>query len=607
MSNPKKKIPKGIIFFLTLPIIIVSLYIIFAGINSNRKYYNYSEIVNKFKNHEVSRFEMNLGSGDMEIQTRMGEIIHYSAPSTKLMCLDIKDHIESYDKAHPNEPMVYNFVRGAETSCMFNAFIYVILPILLLGFLMWLMMRKVTIVGGDNSKLFPFGKSRAKNQGENSKVRFDCVAGVEEEKEELAEVVDFLKFPKKYTDLGARIPKGVLLVGPPGTGKTLLAKAVAGEAGVPFYSISGSDFVEMYVGVGASRVRDLFGQAKKTSPCLIFIDEIDAVGRKRGSSIGGHDEREQTLNQLLVEMDGFETNEGVIVIAATNRADVLDKALVRPGRFDRSVYIGYPDIKGREDILRIHAKGKPFGADVKFKDVAKATAGFTGAELENILNEAALLAARKNQKVITKAEVDDATVKVVMGPEKRSHIITDEEKKITAYHETGHALVTHYCPTQDPVMEISIIPRGYAGGYTMSVPDKTPMYYSSTKLQEEISTLLAGLISEKLVFSDISTGASSDLKRASSLARDMVTKYGMSSSVGPLFCDTSENSFIESGKVYSEELISKIDSEVSNFINLGYLKAKEILEEHIDLLHKIADHLMTKEKLNGDEFRSLLT
>ena len=603
----KKRASKNILIVLTICIVTILIFNIIGNMMSGTTR-NYSDILNKFKKQEVVEYNLNLGSGDMDLKLKSGETIHYVAPSVHLMLKDIKDYVQEYDKDHPNAPMVYNLVRASEVSSFIvNNLLSAVIPMLILGVLTWFLLRKVTIIGGDRTGTFPFGKPKIKNLGETSKVKFDSVAGVEEEKEELTEVVDFLKFPKKYTELGARIPRGVLLVGPPGTGKTLLAKAVAGEAGVPFYSMSGSDFVEMYVGVGASRVRELFSQAKKTTPCVIFIDEIDAVGRKRGSGMSSHDEREQTLNQLLVEMDGFETNEGIIVIAATNRSDILDHALTRPGRFDRSVFVGYPDVKGREDILRIHAKGKPFAPGVTLKDVAKTTAGFTGADLENLLNESALLAARKDKKLITQDELDDATIKVIMGTEKKSHVITDEEKRITAYHETGHALVTHFCPTQDPVHQISIIPRGAAGGYTMSLPEKNHMYVSKTKMQEEISTLLAGQIAENIIFNDISTGASSDLKRATSLARDMVVKYGMSTEIGPIVCDTSNNSFIESSTVYSDELVQKIDNEVSNFIRLAYDKAKKILEDHISDLHKVAESLISNEKLTGDEFRALLT
>ena len=605
MSSPKRKISKNIIIFLIIPVIIILIASIISNMMS-QKTRNYSEILNKFKNHEVKEFSMNLGSGDMKIKLKNNEFIYFTAPSAGLMYKDIKEYIDSYDKANPNAPMVYDLIKAAETSWILNIITYAILPTLVFGLLLWLIMRKVTIIGGDGGKSL-FGKNKAKkNMGEVSKTKFDMVAGLDEAKEEVIEVVDFLKTPEKYSKLGAKIPKGILFVGPPGTGKTLLAKAVAGEAGVPFYSMAGSDFVEMFVGVGASRVRDLFSQAKKTAPCVIFIDEIDAVGRQRGSGLGGHDEREQTLNQLLVEMDGFETNEGVIVIAATNRSDILDKALVRAGRFDRSIFIGYPDIKGREDILRIHAKGKPFDKNVKLKDIARATVGFTGADLENLLNESALLAARKNQEFITNKELEDATIKVIAGPEKRSRVMDKNEKKIAAYHESGHAIVTYFCETQDPVYQISIIPRGLAGGYTISLPERDRMYISKTQMEEEISTLLAGRVAESLIFEDISAGAANDIEKATSMARSMVTKYGMSDKIGPIICDRPENGFINSDKIYSEELISTIDKEISNFINKGYEKAKKILQENMNILHKVANSLIEKEKLDGNEFRLLV-
>ena len=612
MSNHnKRKMPKSIFMILGIPIIIILGISIISSMMMSQEHYNYSEIVNRFKNQEVVRFNMNLGSGDMDIYLNNNQVVKYNTPSVDLMYLNIKDYILAYDKAHPNAPMVYNFIKGSETAWLFNIFTTVILPILVPFAILWFLMRKITVIGGDGGRSLPFGRVKAKkDSGEQSNVKFDCVAGADEEKEELAEVVDFLKTPKKYSDLGARIPKGVLLVGPPGTGKTLLAKAVAGEANVPFYSISGSGFVEMFVGVGASRVRDLFEQAKKSTPCVIFIDEIDAVGRNRVSShfSGGNEEREQTLNQLLVEMDGFETNEGIIIIAATNRSDILDPALVRPGRFDRSITIGYPDVKGREEILRIHAKGKPFDKDVKLKDIAKATAGFTGADLESLLNESALLAARRNKKVISKEEVTDATLKVIMGNEQKSRVITDEEKKLTAYHESGHAIVTYFCKTQDPVHEISIIPRnGGAGGYTMSLPEKDPTYVSKVKFEEEISTLLGGRIAEDLVLNDISTGASNDLARATKIARNMVVKYGMCPELGPIVYDSSsDDDYYFSQKKYSESVASKIDSEIKKIIQKSYDIAEKILKDNLSSLHKVATSLLEKEKLSGDEFKKLL-
>lgn len=491
-----------------------------------------------------------------------------------------------------------------------------ILPWIVIGVIMMFMfgmMSRASGGGGGGNKMMNFGKSRAKMQDPGSQnIRFDQVAGLQEEKEELKEIVDFLKSPQKYIEVGARIPKGVILVGPPGTGKTLLAKAVSGEAGVPFFSISGSDFVEMFVGVGASRVRDLFDQAKKNSPCIIFIDEIDAVGRQRGAGLGGgHDEREQTLNQLLVEMDGFGANEGVIMIAATNRPDILDPALMRPGRFDRQVMVGAPDIKGREEILKVHAKGKPLAPDVNLKTIAASTAGFVGADLENLLNEAALLAARKNLKAITQTEIEEATIKVVVGTEKKSRVMTEKEKTLTAYHEGGHAVATYYCSTQDPVHQISIIPRGMAGGYTMSIPTEDRNYRSRKEMEENIVTLLGGRVAEALVLGDISTGASNDIERATQIARAMVTKYGMSERLGPI-CYGSDNNEVFIGrdmghmKNYSEKIAAEIDEEIQKIVGRGYQKTEQLLNEHMDKLHKVAQFLFVNEKMSGAEFKELM-
>ena len=462
MDN-KRSSWRGIFAFLGLPLLIILIFAVINGITPS-KTYNYSEIVNKFKNHQVVQYDMNIGTGNMEIKLKDGSMIYYTAPSVNVMYTDIKDYIEEYNKENPDSPMIYDLTKPADTSWIVSAFVFVILPIVILAIVGWFFLRKISVISDPNRQM-GFGKARIRNMAnEANKVTFNDVAGADEEKTELAEIVDFLKNPGKYNELGARIPKGFLLIGPPGTGKTLLARAVAGEAGVPFFSISGSDFVEMFVGVGASRVRDLFEQAKKNSPCVIFIDEIDAVGRKRGAGLGGgHDEKEQTLNQLLVEMDGFGKNEGVIVIAATNRFDILDPALVRPGRFDRQVTVGYPDMKGREEILKVHARGKPFAPEVSLKTVAKTTAGFTGADLENLLNESAILAVRSGLKFITMKEIEESIAKVSMGPEKRSRILTEEDKKHTAYHESGHAVATYFCKTQDKVNEISIIPRGRAG------------------------------------------------------------------------------------------------------------------------------------------------
>ncbi|NJD01117.1 MAG: ATP-dependent metallopeptidase FtsH/Yme1/Tma family protein [Ruminiclostridium sp.] len=465
--------------------------------------------------------------------------------------------------------------------------------------------------GGGGNRVMSFGKSKAKmSTDDKRKVTYDDVAGADEEKNELKEIVEFLKQPKKFIELGARIPKGVLLVGPPGTGKTLLAKAVSGEAGVPFFSISGSDFVEMFVGVGASRVRDLFEQAKKNAPCIVFIDEIDAVGRHRGAGLGGgHDEREQTLNQLLVEMDGFGVNEGVIILAATNRPDILDPALLRPGRFDRRVFVGLPDIKGRESILKVHSKGKPLGSDVKLDELAKSTPGFTGADLENLLNEAALLAARKNKKRIEMEEIKEATFKVVVGPEKKSRVMSEKEKKLTAYHEAGHAIAVKIASTTDKVDRVSIIPSGRAGGYTAHKPDEDKTYHTKDQLMEEIIIAMGGRAAEYLVLGEISTGAYSDLKHANGVARSMITKFGMSDKLGNLIFDENDEVFIGRDfghtKLYSEEVASEIDKEVKNLIDAGYDKVKSILKDNMDKLHRIAEALLEKEKLEGMEFEEI--
>ncbi len=481
--------------------------------------------------------------------------------------------------------------------------------ILLLGTLfIFIYMIKKTNEG--NNKAMSFGKNRAQMIDKNSKkkVTFENVAGLKEEKEELEEEVEFLKNPKKYLDMGARIPKGILLVGGPGTGKTLLAKAVAGEANVPFFSISGSDFVEMFVGVGASRVRDLFAEAKANSPCIVFIDEIDAVGRHRGAGLGGgHDEREQTLNQLLVEMDGFATHESIIVMAATNRPDILDPALLRPGRFDRQIVVNLPDLRAREEILKLHAKNKPFIKGIDFKVIAKNTAGFSGADLENMINEAALLAARKNKNTINLTDVEDAMVKVMMGPEKRSKVISDKEKRLTAYHEAGHAVVSRFLPNHDGIHQISIIPRGMAGGYTMYKPNEDKSYTSKSEMNEHIVSLLGGRVAEQLVLNDISTGASNDIERASKIAREMVMKYGMSDKLGPIsFGSTQEEVFLgkemTTSRNYSEKVAYEIDEEVKDIITRAYTYAERILKENIDKLHKVAEKLIEKEKISGEEF-----
>ena len=502
----------------------------------------------------------------------------------------------------------YTLTEKPESVFMKGLYLLIPFGIIVIVLLFGLLLFNPGNQGGNKTMSFGKSKARVTNGAEKTKVTFDNVAGVDEEKEELEEIVEFLKTPKKFTDMGARIPKGVLLVGQPGTGKTLLAKAVAGEAGVPFFSISGSEFVEMFVGVGASRVRDLFDQAKKNAPSIIFIDEIDAVGRQRGAGLGGgHDEREQTLNQLLVEMDGFGTNEGVIVLAATNRPDVLDKALLRPGRFDRQIVVSAPDVKSREQILEVHARKKKIAEDVDLKTVARNTSGFAGADLENILNEAALLAARRNLDCIGMKEIEDAMVKVTMGPEKKTRVRSEKENKLVAYHEAGHAVVSRYLPTQDKVHQISIVPRGMAGGYTMYRPAEDKSFRSKTEMEENIVSLLGGRVAEKLILDDISTGASNDIERATAISRAMVTKYGMSEKLGTItFGADQEEVFLgrdlAHAKEYSEETAAIIDEEVKKIVDAGYEKAINILSEHVDKLHAVAKILLEKEKIDGEEF-----
>ena len=519
----------------------------------------------------------------------------------------IDSYIDAYNAANPDQPMVYDYIAQRSSFPWAEVIIYAAM----LGMVVLMFMSMYR--GGAGGSIMNVGRAKVKDQQENQrKATFADVAGADEEKAELQEVVEFLKAPNKFNSLGARIPHGVLLVGPPGTGKTLLARACAGEAGVPFYAISGSDFVEMYVGVGASRVRDLFEKAKKTMPSIVFIDEIDAVGRQRGAGLGGgHDEREQTLNQLLVEMDGFDANDGVIVMAATNRADILDKALLRPGRFDRQVYVGLPDVKGREQILRVHTRNKPLAPDVELKTIARSTAGFSGADLENLVNEAALLAARQGKKAISEKEIEEASVKVMMGPEKKSHVVTDAERRLTAYHETGHAITGYFSKHHDPVHEISIISRGSAGGYTMYLPEKDPSYITKTAMFENIVTLLGGRVAEQLVLEDISTGASSDLQRATDTARSMVTRYGFSERLGPVVYggdpgETFLGRDLGQGKGYSEAIASEIDNEIRDIVDEAYETARRILTEHMAELHKVAGVLIEREKISGADFNTLM-
>ncbi|MDD6021854.1 MAG: ATP-dependent zinc metalloprotease FtsH [Oscillospiraceae bacterium] len=581
---------------------------------TKQKDLKYYDIINLFDNNQVESYELNLGSGALKYKLKNDDTEYrYTVPNVNIFITDVHEKVVEYNRENPNSQVQFNYRSGSQYSVWNSIWPLLLASLLLGGLTYYIIKRNTQSAANDLNQTLSFGKARVKlAKDQKEKVTFEQVAGADEEKEELSEIVDFLKSPQEFSALGARIPKGVLLVGPPGTGKTLLAKAVAGEANVPFFSISGSDFVEMYVGVGASRVRDLFQKAKKNSPSIIFIDEIDAVGRHRGAGMGGgHDEREQTLNQLLVEMDGFGANEGVIVIAATNRPDILDPALLRPGRFDRQVTVNYPDMKGRREILAVHAKGKPFAPDVDFDTIAKSTAGFTGADLENLLNESALLAARKKKKAITMKEIEEATIKVVVGTEKRSHRMTDKEKRLTAYHEAGHAVATYSLPTQDPVHEISIIPRGMAGGYTMSIPTEDKSYKSRQEMLDDLVVLLGGRVAEDLVIGDISTGASNDIERASEISRKMVTKYGMSDNIGPISFG-SDNDEVFLGKTYnhvrnySEKTAAEIDDEIDNIMKNAYSRCKNILNDNMDKLHTVAQYLIRNEKVSGEVFKQLM-
>ncbi len=606
-KNPNKL--KGLFVYLGIPIIVILIAALFFSMNRVEKP-TYSEMVSYFENQQVKEFSVNGNSALLTVTLNDGTEIEHKLMDWETFKEDVWDDIEKYNKAH-DEDMKIDLIASSDSSIWVELIPTVLLVVVFIAF--WFFLMKRMGGGGMGSKELNFGKAKFKNSAdEKKKTTFDDVAGADEEKEELEEIVEFLKAPDKYNALGARIPKGVLLVGPPGTGKTLLAKAVAGEAGVPFFSISGSDFVEMFVGVGASRVRDLFDTAKKNSPCIVFIDEIDAVGRQRGTGLGGgHDEREQTLNQLLVEMDGFGANEGVIMIAATNRADILDPALLRPGRFDRQVMVGYPDINGREAILKVHSREKPLAPDVNLKTIAKTTAGFTGADLSNLLNEAALLSARKNKKAITMNEIEEATIKVVVGTEKKSRVMSDHEKKLTAYHEAGHAIAFYACETQDPVHQISIIPRGMAGGYTMPLPTEDRSYRSKKEMLEDIIVSLGGRVAEALVLNDISTGASNDIERLTKTARNMVIKYGMSDTLGPInYGSGSTEVFIgrDMGQVkdYSNETAAKIDEEVHAIIADAYKKTEDILNAHMDKLHEVAGYLIKHEKMSGETFEQVM-
>lgn len=640
MDNKKKV--RNLLLYLGIPILII---IITAAVLSTNKSTSpkTSELEQYFVQDMVDSFNIDYGSGQIEITLKEGMSPIKSTDSdsqsattaaqtateqqetrsnskkskivVKGQLADIQrflDDIKPYYNPASTDEIPHNLTRATDNSILMEMIPTLIIMIILI--VAWVLIMKKMGGGGLGGKEMSFGKAKIKNTNdEKRKTTFDDVAGADEEKEELAEVVEFLKAPEKYNKLGARIPKGVLLVGPPGTGKTLLARAVAGEAGVPFFSISGSDFVEMFVGVGASRVRDLFDQAKKNSPCIIFIDEIDAVGRQRGAGLGGgNDEREQTLNQLLVEMDGFGANEGVILIAATNRPDVLDPALMRPGRFDRQVVVSYPDVNGREAILRVHARKKPLAPDVNLKTIAKTTAGFTGADLENLLNEAALLAARKDKKAITMDEIKEATVKVVVGAEKKSKVMSEKEKKLTAYHEAGHAILFDKLETQDPVHEISIIPTGMAGGYTMPLPSEDKSYNSRRGMYEDIVVSLGGRVAEELIMDDISTGASNDIEKATKTARAMVTKYGMTKELGCVCYGTDNNSVFLGRDMgsrtqdYSEATAAKIDQLVLDMVNKAYGDATKILSDNMDKLHDIAKYLIKHEKMGSEDFTAVM-
>ena len=641
----QRKPHRNIMYLAVLMVLVLMAVTLFtSGTDSESSTMGYSQVVSYFKANQVTGFALDLNTGVIKLSLKQGDVelpdttaanqqsesvlqgvltadrtnkveplnggevvVSYKIPYLAYFVNHMDEYIDSYDTANPSAPMVYDIV-GQKTSFPWAEILMSGLSMGCLVCILFMMFR-----GGQGGSVMNVGRAKVKDQQDGGrKATFADVAGADEEKAELQEIVEFLKNPGQFNTLGARIPHGVLLVGPPGTGKTLLARACAGEAGVPFYSISGSDFVEMYVGVGASRVRDLFDKAKKNMPSIIFIDEIDAVGRQRGAGLGGgHDEREQTLNQLLVEMDGFDANEGVIVMAATNRADILDKALLRPGRFDRQIYVGLPDVKGREEILKVHTRNKPLGPDVDLRTIAQTTAGFAGADLENLVNEAALLAARVGKKAITRKEIEEASIKVVAGPEKKSHVVTEKEKRLTAYHEGGHAITGYFCPTHDPVHQISIIPRGQAGGYTMYLPDKDPSYVTKGAMQENIICLLGGRVAEQLILDDNSTGASNDLERATQTARAMVTRYGFSDRLGPVVYGTDQNQTflgrdLGQGRGYSEEVASEIDHEIRDIVDEAYEAARRILSEHLPELHKLAAALIQREKLSGEEFRTIM-
>lgn len=610
LMNQNNKFKGVFIYLAVIVLLVIGMVTMLQMSATPGEHTTYSKVISEFDNYNVSGYTLDLGSGELQYTLKSDNTkkYKYSVPNVSLFLQDTQGYRKAYNEKNPDSQLVEDFYPVSDNSFLLSFLPYLLMVALMIGFT-FVIMRQA----GGGGKMSQFSKANARTQPSNGpKITFADVAGAEEEKEEMSEIVDFMKNPRKYQELGAKIPRGVLLLGPPGTGKTLLAKAVAGEANVPFFSISGSDFVEMFVGVGASRVRDLFDQAKKHTPSIIFIDEIDAVGRQRGTGLGGgHDEREQTLNQLLVEMDGFTDNQGVIVIAATNRRDILDPALLRPGRFDRQITVGYPDIKGREAILRVHTKNKKLAPDISLATIAKGTAGFTGADLANLVNEAALLAARNNRKAITQPDIEEATIKVVAGPEKKSKVVSEDEKRLTAFHEAGHAVCTFHCKTQDPVHQVSIIPRGMAGGYTMSLPEHDRSFRTKTQMEEEIIVLLGGRVAEKIVLDEISTGASNDIERATDLARSMITRYGFSEKLGPIVYghDNSEvflGRDYSQGRNYSENVAAEIDGEIRELIDTSYENAKQILLSHRDQLDKVAHYLMEHEKIDGEDFYKLM-